>query len=86
MSVVSCCCANNKSVDCSSDWSFDPPTATDACCGTNVTISVLSTVTNGDTALAAAAADCGFIYDYNAAAGTGRIWGTGTDKRTKFPE
>ncbi len=49
-------------------------------------INTLSTVTNGDTALAAAAADCGFIYDYNAGAGTGRIWGTGTDKRTKFPE
>ena len=49
-------------------------------------INTLSNVTNGDTALAAAAADCGFIYDYNAAAGTGRIWGTGTDKRTKFPE
>ena len=46
----------------------------------------LTTVTNGDTALAAAAADCGFIYDYNAGAGTGRIWGTGTDKRTKYPE
>src|SRR5882724_8932128 len=30
--------------------------------------------------------DCGFIFDYNAGAGTGRIWGTGTDKRTKFPE
>src|SRR6266568_5021580 len=49
-------------------------------------INTLSTVTNGDTALAAAAADCGFIFDYNAGAGTGRIWGTGTDKRTKFPE
>src|SRR5207253_2500232 len=48
-------------------------------------INTLSNVTNGDTALAAAAVDCGFIYDYNAAAGTGRIWGTGTDKRTKFP-
>ena len=40
----------------------------------------------GDSALAASAADCGFIYDYAAGAGTGRIWGTGTDKRTKFPE
>jgi uncharacterized repeat protein (TIGR03803 family) len=27
-------------------WSFDPPTALDACCGTNVTITVLNTVTN----------------------------------------
>jgi general secretion pathway protein G len=49
-------------------------------------INTLSNVTNGDTALAAAAADCGFIYDYNAGAGTGRIWGTNVDKRTKYPE
>ena len=49
-------------------------------------INTLSTVTNGNTALAAAAADCGFIYDYNAGAGTGRIWGTDSNKRTKFPE
>ena len=49
-------------------------------------INTLSNVTNGDTALAGAAADCGFIYDYNGGAGTGRIWGTGTDKRLKFPE
>ena len=49
-------------------------------------VNTLSNVTNGDSALAAAAADCGFIYDYNAGNGTGRIWGTGTDKRTKFPE
>ena len=49
-------------------------------------INNLTTVTNGNTALAAAAADCGFIYDYNAGAGTGRIWGTDTNKRTKFPE
>jgi len=49
-------------------------------------INTLNTVTNGNTALAAAAADCGFIYDYNGGAGTGRIWGTSADKRTKFPE
>src|SRR5436190_18994308 len=49
-------------------------------------INALTAVTNGNTALAAAATDCGFIYDYNAGAGTGRIWGTGTDKKTKFPE
>src|SRR5213080_4824612 len=47
-------------------------------------INTLSNVTNGNTALAAAAVDCGFIFDY--AAGAGRIWGTGTDKKTKFPE
>jgi hypothetical protein len=39
-------CAGNKSVECGSPWAFDPPTAVDACCGTNVTITVLSTVTN----------------------------------------
>ena len=49
-------------------------------------INTLSNVTNGDSALAAAAVDCAFIYDYNAGAGTGRIWGTGTDKKAKFPE
>jgi len=50
-------------------------------------INQLSNVVDGDTALAAAAADCGFIYDYAATGvGTGRIWGTDTTKRTKFPE
>src|SRR3989440_13021439 len=48
-------------------------------------INTLSTVTNGDTALSAAAADFGFIYDYNDGAGTVRIWGTGTGERTRFP-
>jgi uncharacterized repeat protein (TIGR03803 family) len=32
---------------CGSEWSFDPPTASDACGGTNVTITVIGTVTNG---------------------------------------
>ncbi len=44
-------CAPNKSVECGSQWNFDPPTATDNCgsaAGTpNVTIAVVSTVTNG---------------------------------------
>ena len=45
-------CATNKTVDCAAPWSFNPPTATNACCpasGTppNVVISVVSTVTNG---------------------------------------
>ncbi len=39
-------CANSKTVDCGVSWTFDPPTASDACC-TGVTVSVLSTVTNG---------------------------------------
>jgi hypothetical protein len=40
-------CPNNLTVPCGSPWTFTPPTALDACCGTNVTISVLSTTTNG---------------------------------------
>ncbi|NOS70944.1 MAG: HYR domain-containing protein [Verrucomicrobia bacterium] len=40
-------CSTNKTVQCSSNWTFDPPTAFDSCCGTNVTISVFSTTTNG---------------------------------------
>jgi streptogramin lyase len=40
-------CATNKTVQCGTAWDFDPPTASDVCSGTNVTISVLSTVTNG---------------------------------------
>jgi hypothetical protein len=40
-------CATNKTVDCGSSWDFDPPMAVDVCCGTNVTIAILSTVTNG---------------------------------------
>jgi general secretion pathway protein G len=49
-------------------------------------VNTLSNVTNGDSAAVGASADCGFIYDYNGGAGTGRIWGTATDKRAKFPE
>lgn len=40
-------CASNKTVKCGSAWAFDPPTAGSPCCGTNVTILVLSTETNG---------------------------------------
>lgn len=44
-------CAANKQVPCGAQWNFDPPTATDNCAvgasGTpNVTIAVVSTVTN----------------------------------------
>ena len=49
-------------------------------------VNTLSNVTNGDSAALGATVDCGFIFDYNAGNGTGRIWGTGTDKRLKFPE
>jgi len=44
-------CAPNKTVECGTQWSFDPPTATDNCSGSagtpSVTIAVVSTVTNG---------------------------------------
>ncbi|PYJ03015.1 MAG: hypothetical protein DME25_13930, partial [Verrucomicrobia bacterium] len=46
LDVVSCCCATNKTVECGSQWDFDTPSAIDDCCGTNITISVLNTVTN----------------------------------------
>ncbi len=38
-------CATNKTVECSSAWTFDQPTASDTCGG--VSISIVSTVTNG---------------------------------------
>ncbi len=41
-------CFPDKTVECASAWSFDSPTALDAFCGTNVTVAILSTVTNGD--------------------------------------
>ncbi len=43
----------NKTVECGSAWSFDPPVATDSCGGFPVTTNVLSTVTNMTA--------CGFI-------------------------
>ncbi len=40
-------CASNKTVQCGSAWTFDPPTASDACSGSNVTVVVGLTTTNG---------------------------------------
>jgi hypothetical protein len=40
-------CATNITVQCGTAWNFTPPTASDACCGTNVTVTVSSTSTNG---------------------------------------
>jgi len=37
-------CVPNKTVECTSAWSFDPPTATDAC--GNVSITISTPVTN----------------------------------------
>ncbi len=39
-------CAPNKIAECGTPWTFDLPTATDGCSGTNVTVRVLSTTTN----------------------------------------
>jgi sugar lactone lactonase YvrE len=39
-------CAPNKTVQCGTSWSFDSPSGSDACCGTNVSITVLGTATN----------------------------------------
>ena len=42
-------CASNKTVECGAAWSFDPPTALGAGCGTNVSVSLVasnSTVLN----------------------------------------
>jgi hypothetical protein len=39
-------CPTNKTFQCGTTWRFDAPTALDTCCGTNVTITVLNTITN----------------------------------------
>src|SRR5205807_1288978 len=39
--------ATNKTVLCGSTWLFDPPMAFDNCSGTNVSVTIASTVTNG---------------------------------------
>jgi hypothetical protein len=46
LTVVSCCCSTNKTVECGSGWTFDTPSAVDACSGARVPATVLSTVTN----------------------------------------
>jgi general secretion pathway protein G len=35
---------------------------------------------------AASGAVCGFVYDYQAGAGSGKIWGTDTDGKTAIPQ
>jgi hypothetical protein len=48
VAVREVCSLTNKIVQCGSAWAFEPPTVGfDACSGTNVALSVLSTVTNG---------------------------------------
>jgi outer membrane protein assembly factor BamB len=39
-------CGNNKMVEPGTSWDFDEPVASDACCGTNITVAVVGTVTN----------------------------------------
>ena len=39
-------CPGTKSVECGLAWSFDQPVAIDTCAGTNVTVRVVTTVTN----------------------------------------
>ena len=41
-------CAANKAVACGAAWSFDEPVALDACSGTNLTLVILNTLTNGN--------------------------------------
>jgi hypothetical protein len=40
-------CSTNKTVACGSAWNFDPPSAFDACAGSNLVVNVQSTATNG---------------------------------------
>src|SRR6185369_4326471 len=40
-------CATNKTVECGSAWTFDPPGASDDCSGTNVVVAITGTLTNG---------------------------------------
>jgi hypothetical protein len=47
VSVVALCTQpTNKIVACGAPWTFDPPTGIDRCSGSNVTVSVVSTITN----------------------------------------
>jgi hypothetical protein len=41
-------CVSDKTVDCAAAWNFDSPGASDSCSGTNVAVTVLLTVTNGN--------------------------------------
>ncbi len=40
-------CVSDKTVECGSAWTFDTPTASASCGGTNVALTIVSTVTNG---------------------------------------
>ena len=51
-------------------------------CPDNTQASVVEATVNG----AAAGAVVGFVYDYQAGAGSGKIWGTDTDGKTAIPQ
>jgi general secretion pathway protein G len=51
-------------------------------CPTAANASLIEATVNG----AAATAEVGFIYDYQAGAGSGKIWGTDTDGKTAVPQ
>ena len=51
------------------------------CPDTTASSTVVATV-NG----AASATVCGFVYDYQGGAGSGKIWGTDTDGKTAIPQ
>ncbi len=59
-------CAPGKTVECDTEWSFDDPMATDACCGTNVSISLVDTILHPPTSCSTSATrtwritDCAF--------------------------
>ncbi|MFM1770281.1 MAG: hypothetical protein RJA22_2810, partial [Verrucomicrobiota bacterium] len=43
-------CLSNRTVECTAPWDFNPPSATDNCSGTNVSFTILSTITNANPA------------------------------------
>ncbi len=59
LTVVSCCCSANKTVECGTPWAFDPPSAWDVCCGTNITYSLIS---SNSTVLDSPCQTCGRGY------------------------
>ena len=51
-------------------------------CPTPANAGVVVATING----AASATDCGYLYDYQGGAGSGKIWGTDTNGRTAIPQ
>ena len=57
-------------------------TAKNPLCPTTAAASDVVATVNG----AASGTVCGFVYDYQAGAGSGKIWGTDTDGKTAVPQ